>query len=149
MLRCVTRHRTKVRVENTASVCIYVIDFANSAPFLCMTAILVYKQIGTFMGKTHETSVLFIHQHQKSDHMTFHEWSHAKTISNKTVINSFTTSRVRVKILTCILVQSHRQITVFLRTIVHLFTARQLHHINGEGAHRTPSHQYTCAENLK
>ena len=38
------------------------------------------------------------------------------------------------------------QITEFVRTIVHSFTARQLGHINGKGAH---SHQCACAENLK
>ena len=41
------------------------------------------------------------------------------------------------------------QITVFVRTIVCSFTERQLHHINGEGAHCALSHQCACGENLK
>ena len=41
------------------------------------------------------------------------------------------------------------QSTVFVWTIVHSFTARQLRHVNGEGAHYALSHQCACAENLK
>ena len=41
------------------------------------------------------------------------------------------------------------QIIVFIQMILCSFTARQLRHINSEGAHCALSHQCTGAENLK